>query len=114
MDQQTRDRKPKCSPLYILIQQLMAARHDQANNSAWPVNPFPKGMKPGCGTERIYIALLAARPRWLECWELMRAADVSRGGAAWGCRYLAEHGLVRSVPSFRHPQYLRYQAIKAK
>ena len=90
-----------------------AAAKVEAERPPWPVNPFPRGMKDGSATQKIITALEAAYPRWLECWQLMQITGRSRGAIAWGMRYLAEHGLVRSVQSARHPQYLRYQAMKS-
>lgn len=78
---------------------------------AWPVNPFPKGIRPGSATDKILSALNAKHPRWLEHCELMRMIGRSRGAVTWGLRYLAAHGLVRSIPSCRHPQYRRYRAV---
>jgi DNA-binding transcriptional regulator GbsR (MarR family) len=57
------------------------------------------------------LALNSAHPRWMEHWELMQITGRSRGAVCWGVRYLAENGLVRSIKSARHPQYLRYQAV---
>lgn len=79
---------------------------------AWPPNPFPKGAKPGSATSAALAALEAAYPRWLEAWELMRITGRSRGAVAWGMQYLARQGLIKSIQSSRHPQYLRYRIIK--
>lgn len=104
--------------LPTLAQQALAgpapyvARSAEAERPAWPVNPFPKGIRPGSATEKILAALNTAHPRWLEHWQLMSITGCSRGAVAWGMRYLAAHGLVRSIASARHPQYLRYSAVK--
>lgn len=91
-----------------LVQQLINAPREQVQS--WPLNPFPKGIRPGSSTDRILVALQAAHPRWLERFEIMRIAQCSRGGADWGVAYLAERGLVRSIRSFRSQRYRRYQA----
>lgn len=96
----------------IAIQQVMRVVRNELADKTWPVNPFPRGMKAGCGTERVYIALVASIPRWLEHHEVMRMADCSRGMADWGLRYLIERGMVRAIESASRPGYLRYQAIK--
>lgn len=57
------------------------------------------------------LALLDAHPGWLEAYELRRIAECGRGALSWGVRYLAERGRIRSIPSFRHPGYFRYQAV---
>lgn len=97
------------SPFASLVQQILDAPHEQER--AWPLNPFPRGPRPGCATERIMLALLDAHPRWLEAYELRLIAECKRGALAWGVRYLAERGRIRSIPSFRHPGYCRYQAV---
>lgn len=104
----------QCTTYQIAIRQVMAVIREDLSGRTWPVNPFPRGMKTGCGTERVYICLVAAMPRWLEHHEIMRMADCSRGMADWGLRYLIDRGMVRSIASVSRPGYLRYQAIKAK
>lgn len=98
----------------VAVQQVMCVVREELSTQTWPANPFPKGMRPACGTERIYLALLAAHPKWMEHHEIMEAANCSRGAVSWGVRYLAHHGMVRSVGSVRHQSYLRYQAIRGK
>lgn len=83
----------------------------EAEKPPWPANPFPKGIRCGSASEKILRALVQAHPRWMEHWELMRVTGRSRGAVCWGIRYLAESGLLRSIPSARHPSYRRYQAI---
>ena len=102
------------SPYLDAIAQVMRVVSQDLAKRTWPANPFPRGMKVGCGTERIYIALLASSPKWLEHHEIMHLANCSRGATDWGCRYLIAAGMARAIPSFRNPQYLRYQAVKQK
>jgi hypothetical protein len=85
---------------------------EEARRPAWPPNPFPKGPQPGSATEQILAALNQAHPRWLEHWELMEITGRSRGAIAWGLKYMQERGMVMSVKSARHPQFLRYRVVK--
>ena len=96
----------------IAIRQVMGVVRNELASQTWPANPFPRGMKTGCGTERVYIALVASSPRWFEHHEIMRMANCSRNETDWGLRYLIANGMVRAIPSARNTQYLRYQAIK--
>lgn len=88
-----------------------AAAKMAAQRPEWPANPFSKGMVEGSATELILCALYESHPRWLEHWELMQITGRSRGAIAWGLRYMQERGLVRSIKSAKHPQYLRYQVV---
>lgn len=97
------------SAFAAIVQQIIDAPREEVRS--WPENPFPTGPRPGCGTERIILALLDAHPRWLEHNEIMRMADCSRGMADWGLRYLIERGRIRAIASFKRRNYLRYQAI---
>lgn len=83
-----------------------------AARPAWPLNPFPPGIRPGSATAKVKAALDAAHPEWLEHCDLMRMTGHSRGAVAWGLRYLAERGMVRSIQSARRQTYRRYQIIK--
>lgn len=105
------------SPLPSLLDQAMGcaasarAAKEEAQRPAWPTNPFPRGIREGSATELILDALQQAHPSWLEHWELMQITGRSRGAIAWGLRYMQERGLVRSIKSAKHPQYLRYQVV---
>lgn len=81
----------------------------EAEKPNWPTNAFQPGIQPDSATDRALKALEAAYPRWLEAWELMRITGRSRGAIAWGMQYLQRRGLVQSIQSARHPQYLRYR-----
>lgn len=100
----------------LLFEQLMAAASHAAMHPEqprqWPMNPFPRGVRPGSATEKILVALNSAHPRWFEHWELMRICGRSRGAVSWAMAYLQQHGLARSIQSSRNPQYRRYQAVK--
>lgn len=98
-----------------LLQQAMGCAGAMASTppQQWPLNPFPKGIRAGSATDKCLKALVAAHPRWLEHCELMRLTGHSRGAIAWAVAYLGRHKLLRSIPSARHRQYLRYQVIKA-
>lgn len=85
----------------------------EAQRPPWPLNPFPKGVREGSVTDKVLHVLRMRHPRWHEHRELMRLTGASRGGIAWAVRYLQERGLVRSIPSARHPNYHRYQAVLA-
>lgn len=104
-------------PLPSLREQLMGAASaahqlaEEAQRPPWPLNPFPRGVRPGSVTDKVLRLLVARYPRWHEHHELMWRTGASRGGIAWAVRYLAAHQLVRSIPSARHPQYRRYQAV---
>lgn len=106
----------KQSPFSEMIQQLLDSSSSRVSHGvvAWPVNPFPKGMRSGSGTECILAALHEVYPRWVEHFELMEATGCSRGAVDWGIRYLEQNGMARSIPSSRNPQYLRYQATNPK
>lgn len=83
----------------------------EAQRPPWPLNPFPPGVRTGSVTDKVLAAAVSAHPSWLEHHELMTATGGSRGAIAWAVRYLQEHDLLRSIPSARHRQYRRYQAI---
>lgn len=101
-----------------MFEQLLGASASAARDKAaatrpaWPLNPFPPGIRPGSATAKVKAALEAAHPRWMEHHELMRTTGYSRGAVTWGLRYLSEQGGVRSIPSARHQKYRRYQIIK--
>lgn len=106
---------PKLPTMFeqLLASAAHAAKHpDQPRQ--WPMNPFPRGVRPGSATEKIMVALNAAHPRWFEHWELMRICGRSRGAVSWAMAYLQLHGKARSIQSGRNPQYRRYQAITIK
>ena len=84
---------------------------EEAERPPWPANPFPSGIRPGLASDRVLAALRAAHPSWLEFNELMANANCSRGAASWAIRFLTSNGLARAMPSLRHPNYHRYQAI---
>lgn len=109
----------RASGLPSMLDLVMGAAASAARAKAesqrppWPLNPFPSGVRVGSVTDRVLQVLRSRHPRWHEHRELMRLTGASRGGIAWAVRYLQEHGLVRSIPSARHPNYHRYQAVLA-
>lgn len=107
---------PKGFPsLFDMIQGAAAsaaADRAAATRPAWPLNPFPPGIRPGSASEKVKAALEAVHPKWLEHCDLMRMTGHSRGAVTWALRYLAEQGMVRSIPSARHQKYRRYQFVQ--
>ncbi len=103
-----------------LFAQLLSASASAAQAKAeaecppWPVNPFPKGIRPGSATDKVQRILETHHPRWLEHCELMRMTGLSRGAVTWALRYLSEHGMTRSIPSVRHQSYRRYQFVRGQ
>lgn len=108
----TPPRLPTMFEMLMSASASAARAKEEAQRPPWPSNPFPKGPQPGSATEQILAALTEAHPRWLEHWELMRITGRSRGAIAWGLRYMQERGLVMSIKSARHPNFLRYRAVK--
>lgn len=106
---------PAPCALPSLLEQAMGCAEAMAAEPVqqWPLNPFPKGIRAGSATDKCLKALETAHPRWVEHAELMRVTGHSRGAIAWAVAYLQRHKLLRSIPSARNRQYLRYQAIKA-
>lgn len=96
-----------CSLRDMLIAAAESAR--AAEKKPWPVNPFPPGIRTGSTTDRVLCALRARHPQFAEHYELMEETGASRGAIAWAIRYLLARGMVRAVPSARHPGYKRYQ-----
>lgn len=100
-----------------MFEQLMSAAAGAARAKAdaqrppWPMNPFQPGIRAGSVTDRVLQVLIANYPRWHEHNELMRLTGGTRGAIAWGVGYLQRYGLVRAIPSARHPKYLRYRAV---
>lgn len=85
------------------------AKMIDAQKPAWPINPFPPGIRSGSATDKVYFILSENPKRWFEHCELMRLTGHSRGAISWATRYLREHQLLRSIRSARHPSYMRYQ-----
>lgn len=105
-------RLPSMLEMLMSASASAAKAKEEAQRPGWPANPFPKGYREGSATEKTMAALVAAHPRWLEHWELMRITGRSRGAIAWGLRFLQERGKVMSIKSARHPQFLRYRVVK--
>lgn len=100
-----------------MFEQLMsaAASADAARAEAarppWPLNPFPKGIRPGSATDRVLAELRRVAPQPLEAGQLRFRCQAGRGAVAWATAYLIAHGLVQQLHDSRSPQYHRYQAI---
>lgn len=100
-----------------LSQQIMAAAATAAAQAAeaqrppWPLNPFPRGLRPGSATDRVLQELRRVAPDPLEAGQLRMRCAIGRGALAWAVRYLVETGEIRTIPHPQHPQYLRYAAI---
>ncbi|MRR51852.1 MAG: hypothetical protein EG825_13235 [Rhodocyclaceae bacterium] len=104
-------------PVPSLFSQLMqgaaAAASAKTEKPAWPLNPFPTGIREGSATDRVLTELKRVAPQPLDAGQLRHRCGVSRGALAWAVRYLQDTGQIRAVPRpGRHPQYLRYQFIK--
>ena len=108
----TPPRLPSMFEQFISAAASATAAKTEAERPGWPANPFPKGIRDGSATDKILAALNDAHPRWLEHWELMQITGRSRGAIAWGLRYMQERGMVMSIKSARHPQFLRYRVVK--
>jgi DNA-binding transcriptional ArsR family regulator len=83
----------------------------EAQKPAWPINPFPKGMRNGCCTQRVLAELTQAYPRHLEHGQLRFNLNLSRGAVSWSLRYLEANGLVARVHDPRNPNYRRWRAV---
>lgn len=75
-----------------LLMQLLsinadAAEMKAAEQPAWPVNPFPRGIRSGSATDRVLADLVRAVPRYLE-----------------------SHGLAEGLSDPRNAHYLRWRA----
>lgn len=85
----------------------------EAEKPAWPLNPFPKGMRDGCCTQRVLAELRRVHPLHLEHGQLRFNLSLSRGAVSWSLRYLEAHGLVARMCDPRNPQYRRWRAVVA-
>lgn len=101
-----------------LFEQLLSASASAAQakveRQPWPMNPFPRGIRPGSATEKVLAELQRVAPQSLEAGQLRMRCGISRGALAWAVSYLISAGEIRAVPHHRHPQYLRYSAITGK
>ena len=86
----------------------------EAEKPAWPLNPFPKGMREGCCTQRVLAELTQAYPRHLEHGQLRFNLNLSRGAVSWSLRYLEAAGMVARVSDPRNPNYRRWKAVHEK
>lgn len=100
-----------------LFQQLLsasasaAAAKAEAEKPAWPMNPFPRGIRPGSATDRVIAELKRAHPQFLEHGQLRMRLGISRGMATWALKYLERQGLVERVRDPRNPSYCRWRAV---
>jgi len=99
-------------PLSLLaLAMACAPAPRQIHSPAWPTNPFPKGMRDGCCTQRVLGELRRVYPQHLEHGQLRFNLNLSRGAVSWSLRYLEVNGFVTRVSDPRNPQYRRYRAI---
>lgn len=100
-----------------LFAQLLSASASAAQAKAeaerppWPVNPFPKGIRPGSATDRVLAELKRAYPQHLEHGQLRMNLGLSRGAVCWALRYLEARGLVERLHDPRNPSYRRWRAV---
>ena len=106
---------PQRIPSLLELAMGCAASHAQAKaeaeKPAWPLNPFPRGMREGCCTQRVLDELKRAYPRHLEHGQLRFNLSLSRGAVSWSLRYLEANGLVARVRDPRNPLYRRWRAV---
>jgi hypothetical protein len=100
-----------------LFQQLLSASASaaqaraEAEKPAWPLNPFPRGMREGCCTQRVLEELKKSYPRHMEHGQLRMNLKASRGMVTWALRYLEAHGLVQRLHDPRNPSFRRWRAV---
>lgn len=82
-----------------------------AQKPVWPINPFPRGMREGCCTQRVLEELKRAYPKHMEHGQLRFNLNLSRGAVSWSLRYLEQHGMVARVSDPRNPCYRRWRAV---
>lgn len=70
--------------------------------------PMLRGMKTGCTTERVLLALFASSPKPLTHGELKSATHARRGAISWALLYLKDKGWIESNETMR-AHYLRYR-----
>lgn len=102
---------PSLSQQIIAASAAAAVQAAEAQRPPWPLNPFPRGLRPGSGTDRVLQELRRVAPRPLEAGQLRMRCQISRGALAWAVRYLQEAGNIRAIPHHKHPQYFRYVAV---
>lgn len=101
-----------------LFQQLLSASASAAQAKAeaerppWPVNPFPKGIRPGSATDRVLAELRRVHPQHLEHGQLRFNLGISRGMCTWALRYCEEHGLVERLHDPRNPHFRRWRVTQ--
>lgn len=100
-----------------LFAQLLSASASAAQAKAeaerppWPVNPFPKGIRPGSATDRVLAELRRAHPQHLEHGQLRFNLNTTRGMVTWALRFLEARGLVERLHDPRNPSYRRWRAV---
>ncbi len=100
-----------------LFAQLLSASASAAQAKAeaarppWPLNPFPRGIRPGSATDRVLAELRRVHPQHLEHGQLRFNLNASRGMVTWALRYLEAHGLVKRLPDPRNPSFRRWRAV---
>lgn len=104
--------KPPLSMLSLFASAAASAAQAKAEAEprTWPVNPFPRGIRPGSATDRVLAELKRAYPQHLEHGQLRMNLGLRRGAVTWALRYLEAHGLVARVSDPRNPQYRRWRA----
>lgn len=90
-----------------------SAAKAEAERPPWPVNPFPKGIRPGSVTDRVLQELQREAPGVLEHGQLRMRCAASRGAVNWATAYLCAHDLIEQLQDPRSPMYRRYR-LKGK
>ncbi|MBV2185669.1 MAG: hypothetical protein KUL88_14135 [Rhizobium sp.] len=106
----------KPQPLSLFVQLLSASAaatqaRAEAEKPAWPLNPFPRGVRAGSMTDRVLQELKRVAPQSLEAGQLRMRLGLTRGGLSWAVRYLQATGEIEQLRSPRSPAYRRYRAV---
>lgn len=75
----------------------------------WRTGQFQPGIRTGSITEKVLDVLKENKSKWFEHHTLMRLTGGSRGAISWAVRYLMAQGQIRTIPSSRQSNYLRYR-----
>lgn len=86
-----------------------AKENTESEKGTWRPWQFQPGVREGSITAKVLAVLQATPTKWFEHHALMRLTGGSRGAISWAVRYLVANGMVRTIPSSRQQNYLRYR-----
>jgi hypothetical protein len=108
-------RPPRLPSMFEMLMSASASAaraKAEAARPAWPLNPFPPGIREGSATSRVLAELRRVAPQSLESGQLRFRCNANRGGIAWAVRYLAHQGLIEQIPDPRSPCFRRYRVTE--